>query len=81
LTDLKLLAAIVDQAPDGIILADPQGRVRVWNRGAERLFGYAASEAIGEGLDIIIPERLRSAHWEAFNARSPAGGRNMMGVR
>jgi PAS domain S-box-containing protein len=74
LTDFTLLAAIVDQAPDGIILADPQGRIRVWNRGAERLFGHAASEVVGERLDIIIPEPLRRAHWEAFD-RSIASGR------
>ena len=53
------------QAPDAIIFADREGLIRVWNRGAEPLFGHAAEEVIGCSLDIIIPERLRRAHWAA----------------
>src|SRR5262249_28160193 len=36
------------------------------NAGAERIFGYAAAEALGQSLDLIIPERLRARHWEGF---------------
>jgi PAS domain S-box-containing protein len=73
-TDPALFESIVDQAPDGIILADLEGRIRVWNRGAERLFGHAASDVLGESLDVIVPEPLRRAHWEGFD-RAIASGR------
>ena len=66
MTDSELFAAIVDQAPDAIIVADLHGRVRLWNPGCERLFGWRAPEVIGETLDFMIPERLRQAHWDAF---------------
>jgi PAS domain S-box-containing protein len=41
--------------------------IRFWNRGAERIFGFAAAEAIGQSLDIIIPETLRARHWEGYD--------------
>ncbi len=57
---------LFDQAPDALIFADVEGRIRLWNAGAEGLFGYARSEAIGRSLDLIIPERFRAAHWRGF---------------
>jgi PAS domain S-box-containing protein len=71
---LQLLGAIVEQAPDAIIFADREGLIRVWNRGAQHLFGYAAAEVIGRTLDVIIPERLRLAHWMGSMLRSSAAG-------
>jgi PAS domain S-box-containing protein len=69
----EVARAIVDTTSDAIIFADREGRIRLWNRGASLIFGYAASEVIGQSLDIIIPERLRRAHWDAFD-RSIASG-------
>jgi PAS domain S-box-containing protein len=43
-----------------------KGFIRVWNPGAERIFGHRANEALGESLDLIIPESLRALHWEGF---------------
>ena len=65
--DLALSKAIVDQAPDAIIFADPAGLIRVWNSGAERIFGHAAADVIGGPLDIIIPERMLQAHNKGFD--------------
>ena len=59
--------AIVEQIPDAVVFADRQGLIRVWNRGAESVFGFTAQEALGNSLDLIIPERLRAAHWAAFD--------------
>ena len=56
----------VQESGDAILLCDAEGNIRFWNRAAERVFGYTESEAIGESLDIIIPERLRSRHWEGY---------------
>lgn len=61
-----LFQAIVEQTPDAVIFSDPQGTIRLWNRGAEAVFGFAADEALGRSLDLIIPERMREAHWAAM---------------
>ena len=70
---LNLFQAIVEQAPDAIIFADRGGAIRVWNRGAETVFGYVAAEVLGKSLDVIIPERLRDAHWEGFRRAIDTG--------
>ena len=71
--NLNLFQAIVEQAPDAIIFADRDGAIRVWNRGAEAVFGYSAAEVLGNSLDVIIPERLRRAHWEGFRRAIDTG--------
>lgn len=58
--------AVLSTRSDAIVAADQDGIVRLWNPGAERLFGYSAGEAIGQSLDLIIPERLRERHWEGY---------------
>lgn len=58
---------IVERAQDAIIFADREGIIHLWNEGAEAIFGYRAEEAIGQTLDIIIPERLRARHWEGYH--------------
>lgn len=75
-----LFRAIVEQAPDAIIFADRDGAIRVWNRAAETVFGYAAAEVLGGSLDVIIPERLRRAHWEGFH-RAIDSGQTKLGAR
>ncbi|MGH8851175.1 MAG: PAS domain-containing protein [Casimicrobiaceae bacterium] len=72
-TDPNLAQAIVTQAPDAIIFADRDGAIRIWNRGAERIFGFAAAEILGASLDVIIPERFRRAHWEGFRRAIETG--------
>ena len=57
---------IVDKAADAIIFADTEGIIRFWNSGAAAIFGYSAEEAIGETLDLIVPEKLREKHWEGY---------------
>lgn len=57
---------LVRDAPDAIIYADAQGTIAFWNKGAERIFGFSEAEAIGQSLDIIIPENLRQRHWKGF---------------
>jgi PAS domain S-box-containing protein len=53
-------------AGDAIIAAGPDGSILLWNRAAERIFGYTEEEALGHSLDLIIPERLRARHWEGY---------------
>jgi PAS domain S-box-containing protein len=64
---------IVEQTTDAIIFADRDGRIRIWNRGAESVFGFTADEVLGQSLDIIIPEELRKRHWESYRKAIEAG--------
>ena len=75
-----LCLAVVEQAADAIIFADRQGVIRLWNPAAEAVFGFPADEVIGQSLDLIIPERLRPAHWKAFHQAIEAG-RTRLGRR
>jgi PAS domain S-box-containing protein len=61
-----LCQQIVDGSQDAIIFADREGKIRLWNTGAEAMFGYGADEAMGQSLDLIIPERQRARHWEGY---------------
>ena len=56
----------LSEMPDGVLLTDDQGAIRMWNAGCQRIFGFTAEEAIGQSLDIIIPENLRARHWEGY---------------
>lgn len=64
--DQTLYQHIVEDTSDAIIFADREGAIRFWNSGAEEMFGFTKEEALGESLDIIIPERLRERHWEGY---------------
>jgi PAS domain S-box-containing protein len=66
-------AALVDAIGDAVIVSDVQGRVVVWNPAAERLFGWTAAEAVGQRMDMIIPERLRQRHWEGYDKSMATG--------
>ena len=57
---------IVSKAADAIIFADTEGVIRLWNAGAEAIFGYPSAEALGQSLDLIVPEKLRERHWEGY---------------
>jgi len=69
----RLCQQIVDGAMDAVIFADREGAIRLWNSGAEKMFGYNSSEALGESLDIIIPERLRDRHWSGYRQVMASG--------
>jgi PAS domain S-box-containing protein len=63
----RFYRTLVRDAPDAIIYADAQGVITFWNSSAQRIFGFAESDAIGKTLDIIIPENLRKRHWDGFS--------------
>jgi len=62
-----LSAALMASKADAIIAADAQGVIRFWNLGAERIFGFTAADAVGQSLDLIIPERQRDRHWRGYH--------------
>jgi PAS domain S-box-containing protein len=62
----RFYRTLANDSPDAIIYADAEGRIRFWNTACERIFGYAAAEALGRSLDIIVPETLRARHWNGY---------------
>lgn len=77
LTDLA--ERILESAADALVFADRSGTIRRWNRAAAALFGFSAEEALGQSLDLIIPERLRAAHWRGFDAAMASGELKLAG--
>ncbi len=61
-----LCRGIVEDSQDAIIFADRDGKIRLWNAGAEARFGYQAREILGQSLDLIIPEKLRPRHDKGY---------------
>ena len=57
---------LVEGAGDAIMVCDARGAIVLWNRASERIFGFAAEEALGQSLDLIIPERQRNRHWDGY---------------
>ncbi len=79
-----LCQSIVEQTQLAVIFADRAGVIRFWNAGAEAMFGYQAEEAMGQSLDLIVPERQRSRHWEGYHQVMDTGvtkyGRDLLAV-
>lgn len=79
-----LCGQIVQHTQDAVVFADRDGIIRLWNSGAEVMFGYRAEEAVGQTLDLIIPERLRARHWEGYRKVMATGvthyGRELLKV-
>src|SRR5258708_6457 len=69
----SLAESIIEQIADAVIFADDTGTIRRWNSAAADLFGYSPVEALGQKLDLIVPERLRVAHWRGFDTAMTDG--------
>ena len=74
-----LAEAILEQIADAVIFEDTTGTIRRWNRAATVLFGYGAEEALGQKLDLIMPEGLRAAHWRGFESAMTTGVMRLQG--
>ena len=61
------LEQLVGGAGDAIMVCDAAGAITLWNRAAERIFGFSEADALGHSLDLIIPERQRGRHWEGYH--------------
>ena len=73
-----LYQQIIEGAQDAIIFADKGGTIRLWNSGAEAIFGYSAEQALGRTLDLIVPEKMRELlstaviYWQFQQSRTTA---------
>jgi PAS domain S-box-containing protein len=77
---VSLCERIVAEMLEAVVFADRDGIIQLWTRGAEALFGYPAAEAVGQSLDIIIPDDLRARHWEGYQTAITTG-RTRLGTR
>ena len=71
--------ALLASASDAIVASDREGAIVFWNPGAERIFGFSSAEALGQSLDLIIPEPQRARHWEGYD-RVIASGESRYGA-
>lgn len=69
-TDLKQL---VEAVGDAIVASDAGGAIVLWNPAAERMFGFTENEALGQSLDIIIPQRQQPRHWDGYHQTMATG--------
>src|SRR5829696_3532073 len=61
------LESFIQAAGDAIIAVGKDGKIILWNPAAQRVFGFTAADAVGQSLDLIIPERFRERHWSGFH--------------
>ena len=75
----ELAEKFLDQVADAVICTDRSGAIIRWNRACTALFGYSAEEALGQSVELIIPEHLRAAHWSGFDAAMAKGALKLQG--
>jgi PAS domain S-box-containing protein len=68
--DFKELVEVIG---DAVVVCDAGGAIIVWNPAAQRIFGFTESEALGQSLDLIIPERQRQRHWDGYHQTMKTG--------
>lgn len=64
---------LVMASADAIMACNAAGKITLWNAASERMFGYPEAEAVGQSLDIIIPQRQQARHWEGFHVTMASG--------
>ena len=67
------LHQLIEVISDAVVVSNVAGKITLWNRAAEEMFGYTAAEALGQNLDIITPERFRARHWEGYHHSMETG--------
>jgi nitric oxide dioxygenase len=65
--------ALLESPADAVVASDREGIITLWNAGAERIFGFTAGEAVGQSLDIIVPEPFRARHWDGYRHTVESG--------
>jgi PAS domain S-box-containing protein len=64
---------LVESSADAVMVCDAAGKIVVWNAASTRMFGFSEAEAVGQSLDIIIPERQQARHWEGYHVTMASG--------
>ena len=71
-TDIDL-QQLVNVIGDAVVVADAEGVITMWNPAASRIFGFTEAEALGQSLDLIIPEKQRNRHWDGYRKTMQTG--------
>ena len=71
--DANFAETLIANMPDAVVYSDRDGTIRYWNGGAVRLFDHATEDAVGQSLDLIIPEGLRARHWDGYHETMRTG--------
>jgi len=79
-SEIRRYDALTRSAVDAIISADKSGRITDWNPAAQRIFGYSADEAIGQSLEILMPERFRRSHAAGVGRLASGGSARVAGA-
>ena len=66
-------AQLVGAIGDAVVAADPAGAITLWNPAAERMFGHTEAQAMGQSLDLIIPQRQQQRHWDGYEKTMATG--------
>ena len=64
---------LVESSADAIMVCDAAGKITLWNAASTRMFGFTQAEAVGQSLDIIIPQRQQARHWEGYHVTMASG--------
>jgi PAS domain S-box-containing protein len=64
---------LVESSADAIMVCDAAGKITLWNAASTRMFGFTEAEAVGQSLDIIIPQRQQARHWEGYHVTMASG--------
>ena len=65
--------ALVAAMADAVMVCNAQGAITLWNAAAQRMFGFSEAEALGQSLDIIIPQRQQQRHWDGYHQTMATG--------
>ena len=67
------MTSLVTAMADAVMVCDAQGAITLWNPAAERMFGFSEAEALGQSLDLIIPQRQQQRHWDGYHKTMHTG--------
>ncbi|CAN7318652.1 PAS domain S-box protein [Trinickia sp. LjRoot230] len=67
------LEQLVSMIGDAVVVSDAAGKITLWNGAAGRIFGFTEDEALGQSLDLIIPQRLQQRHWDGYQKTMETG--------
>ncbi len=70
IVDMKTLVVAM---ADAVMVCDANGLITLWNPAAERMFGHTEAQALGQSLDMIIPQRQQQRHWDGYHQTMKTG--------